>query len=108
LRRADIVVLPSYVEGMPNALIEAMAAAVAVVGTNVGAVADVIDDGVNGFIVEPRQVGELLTVLHRLVSDESMRNTMGAKGRLIAEQRFSTERAVRQLVGLAHGDGPRR
>ena len=101
LRNAELLVLPSYIEGMPNAIIEAMAAGLPVVGTNVGAVEDVVSDGVTGYIVPPGDVDRLFEALLKLLGDPDLRSRMGQAGWRIATERFSTERAVDQLVQLA-------
>jgi glycosyltransferase involved in cell wall biosynthesis len=107
LRNAELLVLPSHIEGMPNALIEAMAAGLPVVGTDVGAVGDVVSDGVTGFIVPPGDVDRLFEVLLELLGDPDLRSRMGQAGRRVAIERFSTERAVDQLLQLATADAKR-
>ena len=77
LRSAHLLVLPSYMEGMPNALIEAMAAGLPVVATDVGAVTDVVSDGVNGLVVPPRNTGRLAEALRDLLVDARLRERMG-------------------------------
>jgi glycosyltransferase involved in cell wall biosynthesis len=101
LRRADVLVLPSHIEGMPNAIIEAMAAGLPTVGTNVGAVEDVVIDGVTGYIVPPGDIDRLFDALLKLLGDSNLRSRMGQAGQRIAIERFSTERAVDQLMQLA-------
>jgi glycosyltransferase involved in cell wall biosynthesis len=101
LRRADLLVLPSYMEGMPNALIEAMSAGLPVVATDVGAVVDVVSDGVNGIVIPPRDSERLFSALRELLLDASLRARMGHAGWQIAKDKFSVERAVDQLVELA-------
>ncbi len=59
LRRAGVFVLPSYAEGMPMSVLEAMAAGTPVVASRVGAVADMLDDGSCGFVVEPGNIEQL-------------------------------------------------
>src|SRR5439155_770088 len=54
LERADVFVLPSYAEGLPYALLESMAAGVRVMATRVGAIPELVEDGINGVLVEPR------------------------------------------------------
>lgn len=101
LRNAELLVLPSHIEGMPNALIEAMAVGLPVVGTDVGAVEDVVSDGVSGFIVPPGNVDRLFEALLKLIGDSDLRSRMGRAGWRIATERFSTEQAVDRLVDLA-------
>lgn len=102
LRRAHLLVLPSYMEGMPNALIEAMATGLPVVATEVGAVGDVVTDGVTGFLIPPRNTGRLAEALQRLLLDAPLRERMGRAGWHIAKERFSAERAADQIVVLAN------
>jgi glycosyltransferase involved in cell wall biosynthesis len=102
LRSAHLLVLPSYMEGMPNALIEAMAAGLPVVATDVGAVTDIVSDGVNGLVIPPRNADRLAKALRELLVDARLRERMGRAGWHIAKDSFSAERAVDQIVALAH------
>lgn len=86
LREADVFVLPSYLEGQPMAIIEAMAAALPVVGGRTGAVPQLVTDDVNGYVVEPGDVGALETALERLVTDAGRRARFGAASRERAER----------------------
>ena len=89
LRQADIFVLPSRSEGLSNALLEAMAAGLPVVATDVGGNAECVSDGVSGLVVPPENVPELARALWALVSEGATRRAMGEAGRAIAESRFS-------------------
>ncbi len=100
LRRADIFVLPSYTEGLPNAMVEAMAAGLPVVATPVGSVSDVIEHGRNGLLVEARDPYALERELRRLVEAPELRAELGAEAHRMASSRFGTERAVRLLDEL--------
>ena len=100
LKKAHLLVLPSYVEGMPNSVIEAMAAGLPVVATEVGAVRDAVVDGVSGFVVPPRDVEGLTEALRRLLVDRELRQRMGHAGWLIAREKFGVEGAVDTLVEL--------
>jgi glycosyltransferase involved in cell wall biosynthesis len=102
LRRAHLLVLPSYMEGMPNAIIEAMATGLPVVATDVGAVVDVVSDGVNGFLIPPRNIDRLTRALRELLLNAPLRERMGRAGWHMAKDRFSAERAADQLVSLAY------
>ena len=76
-KRADIFVLPTYAEGTPISMLEAMAAGLPVVSTPVGGIPDVVEDGVEGYIVEPGDVEALADRLVRLINDPERRRAMG-------------------------------
>ena len=100
LRRADVLVLPSYMEGMPNSIIEAMAAGLPVVATSVGAVPDIVKAGISGFIIPPGDIERLFAALRELLLDSGLRARMGRAGWEIASEEFSTEQAVDKIVEL--------
>jgi glycosyltransferase involved in cell wall biosynthesis len=83
LASAGVLVLPSYSEGMPNAVIEAMAHGVPVVASAVGGVESLLGSGA-GIVVPPRDDQALAVALQRLIEDADLRRRMGAKGRDIA------------------------
>ncbi len=103
LRGAHMLILPSYMEGLPCAVIEAMAAGLPVVATKVGAVPDLVCDGVNGFVVAPKDVDQLCDALGRLLMDGDLRERMGRAGWRIAKEKFGVERQVDRLVELTSG-----
>lgn len=100
LSEADIFVLPSYLEGQPIAIIEAMASGLAVVGSAVGAVPDLIRDGVEGRVVEPGDAEALADALGELIPDGDARSRMGEASRERAEMLHSLQRLSRRLAGL--------
>jgi glycosyltransferase involved in cell wall biosynthesis len=110
LEQADIFILPSYLEGQPLAIIEAMAAGVPVVGTTIGAVPDLIRDGVEGRVVEPGDVEQLASALAELIGDPALRTRMAAAARRRAEEAHSLPRLSRRLAdlyaGVLHGRVP--
>ncbi len=77
LRGVDIFVLPSLKEGLPYALMEAMAAALAVVATAVGGIPDLIADGKDGYLVAPGNAEDLAGRLKELAEDETRRRKIG-------------------------------
>jgi glycosyltransferase involved in cell wall biosynthesis len=89
---SDVVVLTSDNEGTPVSLIEASACGVPVVGTDVGGVRSVVDDGVTGFIVPADDATMLAARIRSLVEDAALRHDLGAAGRQRVAGRFSAER----------------
>ncbi len=85
-RKADLFVLPSRYEGLPNALCEAMACGMAVVAANCSpGVAEVIQDGVNGVLVEPENVDSLAEAMDQLMGDQAHRASLGKQASLSVE-----------------------
>lgn len=78
---SDIFVLPSYFEGFPNSLMEAMLAANACIATTVGSIPDVIRDGKNGYLMDKGDVGRLVEILTMLIDDRELRLKIGESGR---------------------------
>jgi glycosyltransferase involved in cell wall biosynthesis len=100
LQRSEVFVLPSYIEGFPMSVIEAMAAGAAVVTTPVGAVPDYLADGVNSILVEPRSAEQLKIGLERVFDDDSLRARLRAGGRSLVESTFSLETAAAELEAV--------
>lgn len=103
IANADIFVLPSYTEGMPNVVLEAMACSRAIIGTTVGAVPEMLDIGGPqecGICVPPRDVSALAEALRRLLGNPQLRRQFGLKARQRAEELYSVPVACAQLVRL--------
>jgi glycosyltransferase involved in cell wall biosynthesis len=77
----DVLALPSFTEGLPNVVLEAMAASVPVVATAVGGTPEVLDDGVNGYLVPAGDPAALAGRLLDTFASEGQRRTMGLRGR---------------------------
>jgi glycosyltransferase involved in cell wall biosynthesis len=92
LSQAHVFVLPSYGEGLPYALLEAMAAGIAPVVSAVGAVPDVVGYGEHGLLVAPRSIDQLVYALARLHDDRGLLARLGAAARARIEERFGLER----------------
>jgi glycosyltransferase involved in cell wall biosynthesis len=86
LAQADILCLPSFSEGVPITLLEAMGAGVAVVTTPVGGIPDVVQDGVNGLLVRPGDVTSIAESLIRLLTDADLRSQLSNAGRQTVEK----------------------
>jgi glycosyltransferase involved in cell wall biosynthesis len=93
----DVAVLASNYEPFGRALVEAMAAGKPVIGTRVGGIPEIIEDGVTGFLVPPGSPEELARAIIRILQDPDLAQRMGAVGRERAETRFSPERYVTQV-----------
>lgn len=91
----DIFVLASYLEGMGQALVEAMAIGLPIVATNVGGIPDVVVDGVSGFLVPPRQPEKLAEKIVELLQDKGKRKSFAEAGMKRAaefnKQKMATE-----------------
>jgi glycosyltransferase involved in cell wall biosynthesis len=92
----DIFVLPSLYEGLPIALLEAMASSVPVVVTNVGSNPEVVADGINGFIVPPKDSQLLAQRIEELLADPKKANKMGAQGQKKIKESFGMTRFVQE------------
>jgi glycosyltransferase involved in cell wall biosynthesis len=97
-RDADAFVLASWAEGLPNAMIEAMAAGLPVVASCVGAIPDVITNHDTGLLVKPRDIEELTEALRRIINDAPLRGRLGSRSHDVARAKFGVELAVDRLV----------
>ena len=96
----DIFVLPSLKEGLPYSIMEAMAAGVPVVATRVGGIPDMITDGREGVLVEPRNPNFLADAVGRLMQNTDLRRALGSAARARAARDFSLPRMVERTVTL--------
>jgi len=96
----DVFVLPSLTEALGIALIESQLTGLPAVATRVGGIPDVVDDGVNGVLVEPNDDRELLEAMAQLVSDGEKRITMGRQARVAAVERFSISSVTSKYLSL--------
>jgi glycosyltransferase involved in cell wall biosynthesis len=108
LKSADALVLPSFAEGLPVVLMEAMAAGLAVVTTQIAGIPELVQDGVNGRLVPPGNRPALAQALREVLTDPARGAAMGRAGRarVVAEHDSATE-AARLRTLLEYRDGPR-
>ena len=102
---SHIVCLPSYREGLPKSLIEALAAGRPVVTTDVPGCREVVQNHQNGLLVPPRDSTALASALESLIVDPEMRMRMGQAGRVRAENEFSNDLICKQTLDLYQSIG---
>ena len=100
LAAADVFCLPSFAEGLPVVLMEAMASGLPVVATRIAGVAELVEDGVEGLVVRPGRADELEEALARLATDPDFRRRAGAAGRAKVEREHDIRTIGAQLAGL--------
>lgn len=96
---ADLCILPSRLEGMSNAILEAMASGLPVIARAVGGNPELVVDGLTGFLCPPDDVPALAEAIGRLIDDDALRCDMAAAARQRAESVFSIEAMM-----AAYGD----
>jgi glycosyltransferase involved in cell wall biosynthesis len=100
LAAADIFVLPSYFEGLPMSVIEAMLTGLPVVASDIAGPREQVVDGETGFLVTVRKAEPLGAALRQLVQDPDLRRRMGDAGRARALDRFSEPKIMARTVSL--------
>ncbi len=103
LSEADVLVLPSWAEGLPNAMIEAMAGRLAVVVSRVGGIPELITDRHSGLLVEPRNTDSLTHALGEIIVNGDLRESLAREAYGIAIRDFEVEAAVNRLVTEIEG-----
>lgn len=98
LASADVFTLPSHDEGLPMAMLEAMSLGLPVVVTAVGAIPDVVVDGQEGFLIQPRDVDALSESLRTLISNRDLREQMGSNARARWRSDLGAERMTQRII----------
>jgi glycosyltransferase involved in cell wall biosynthesis len=101
-RRSHIAVLPSYREGLPKAVLEAAACGRAVITTDVPGCRDIVQDGITGLLVPPRDPVALTDALQRLAASADLRKRMGAAGRAKVTADFADAVVIAQMSKAYH------
>jgi glycosyltransferase involved in cell wall biosynthesis len=100
---SNIVVLPSYREGLPKVLIEAAACGRAVVTTDVPGCRDSIEPDITGLLCKVKDSKSLANIIEKLIIDEELRNNMGKEGRKLAEKEFDIKKVVEKHFEIYEG-----
>ena len=99
-RAADVFVLPSRHEGMPNAILEAMACGLPVIATRISGNEELVRDGETGLLIPPDEPIALAAALSALAADDQLRRHMGRAGRALVESRYTWRRAAEAYLDL--------
>ena len=97
---ADLFVQPTFDDCFPLTLVEAMQHRLPIVSTDVGAIPDMVEDGVNGFVCKQRDVDSLVTALERLITDPALRQQMGERGYQRYREEFTLEAFEKRFAML--------
>jgi len=100
LSQFDIFVLPSLSEGLSSAILNAMAASLPVIATEVGGIPELVRHGENGLLVPPADAGALARAIENLIEHPEEARQMGRKGRQIIQERFTLERKIGETERL--------
>ncbi len=101
IAQCSVYVLPSYREGTPRSVLEAMAMGRAIITTDAPGCRETVRDGVNGLLVRPRDADSLREAMLRFVEQPELARRMGAESRKLAEQKFDVHQVNAELLGHA-------
>lgn len=91
LLKSDVLVLPSYNEGLPIAILEALSYGLPVISTNVGSIAEAVVDDYNGYLFTPGAVEQLGTYIKKIVQDRNLLSELSYNSRTIAKAKFAED-----------------
>jgi glycosyltransferase involved in cell wall biosynthesis len=96
----DLFVMSSVTEGLGTSLLDAMACGRPIVATRAGGIPEIVEDGVNGLLVAPRDAASLAAAIVRALKDEGLRRRMGEAGFARVRERFTVERMVSETAAV--------
>ena len=100
MSQSDVLILPSFTEGFPNVVLEAMAVGLPVIASRVGAIPEMLMDPEGGLLVAPGDVAGLTRALELLAADEALRRAMGRYNKERSREKYAYSIVVRQLAAL--------
>ena len=99
-KKVHVAVLPSYREGLPKGLLEAAAYGKPIITTDVTGCRDVVINGKNGILVNPKNSDELFLAMKKMLQNKKIRLAMGKEGRIFIKENFLIENTVKKLIHL--------
>lgn len=99
-QNSDVLILPSYHEGLPMSILEAMSYGLPIISTPVGGIPEAVEDGVNGFLIQPGDSKALAEKIDLLANDKELREKMGRESYKIAKEKFDINVIIKQLQGI--------
>lgn len=100
MRSCDIFILPSYSEGMPNVVLEVMAAGKVVIATSVGGVTEVVEHKYNGIVIKPKSVEDIVNSVELLLNDNALYNSICQNAYTTVRNKFSWNKNALQIDGI--------
>jgi teichuronic acid biosynthesis glycosyltransferase TuaC len=100
LNASDAFVFPSHYEGLPNAVLEAMACGLPVVATKVGGIPEAVEDGVSGILVPREDANLLANAINYVITNDQLSRQMGIAGRKIVESKFNWQANALKVIGM--------
>jgi len=97
---SDIFILPSYDEGLPMSILEAMSYGLPVISTTVGGIPEQVEDGESGYLIEPGNIGQIVSKIKILAQDSELRKKMGERSYEIAKEKFEAEIIAAKLAKI--------
>ena len=101
IAQCSVYVLPSYREGTPRSVLEAMAMGRAIITTDAPGCRETVVEGENGFLVPPRDADSLFRAMVRFIEDDGLADRMGSRSRQIAERKFDVRKVNADLMEIA-------
>lgn len=99
LNQVDAFILPSYIEGLPISILEAMSYHLPIISTNVGGIPEIVKDGINGFLIEAGNKYQLKESIDKLIANKELREKMGDESAQMVKE-YLPEHVMRQLSEL--------
>jgi glycosyltransferase involved in cell wall biosynthesis len=97
LINSDILILPSYNEGLPMSILEAMNKGLSIISTNVGGIPEIIKNGKNGILIKPGDIDSLVKNLKKIISNYELRKCFELSGKKIIQEKFDNHKIIAQF-----------